>query len=345
MKFLPIIAGLCGWCCATSLASGIELRLPTENHHLLTGEPHRFYMHVDRFFEGQASKPWEGGCFGMVRNAIRLNDQVVLTKFHEGIDIAPLRRDAAGKPLDPVRSISPGTVVHTSPLAGRSNYGKYVVVRHEWDGSEVYSLYAHLAEITCKPGDAVTTQSTLGILGSTGAGLNRERAHLHLELAMMMSRRYEDWHKTSGGGVNHQGLFNGMNLAGTDVARFFLEHQAHPERSFREFVTSTPIYMKVLAPGRGVPDFVKRHPWIATAPGADATSWEISLSATGQPVRFEPSNRSVAAPVITSIQPSTVPHRYLTRNLVSGVREQATLTNSGRKLIALLMDDFPPLNP
>ncbi len=344
MKLLPVVIGLgIGW--AALLHAGIELKLPTENEHLYSNEPEKFYMHVDRFFEGKATKPWEGGTFGMVRNSIRHEGQVVMTKFHEGIDIAPLSRDAAGKPLDPVRSISPGVVVHTSPLAGRSNYGKYVVVRHDWQGEEVFSLYAHLAEVRCNPGDAVTTDSVLGILGCTGAGLNRERSHLHLELAMMMSRRYEDWHKTSGGGVNYQGLYNGMNLAGTDVARFFLEHRANPERKFSEFVTSTPVYFKVLVPCRGVPDFVKRHPWIATAAGEDATSWEISFSATGQPIRFEPGARAVTAPVITSVQASAVPHRYLTRNLVSGIREQATLTNSGRKLISLLMDDFPPVKP
>jgi murein DD-endopeptidase MepM/ murein hydrolase activator NlpD len=344
MKFLPMLIGLCCGC-ASNLLAGIELRLPTENEHLYANEPEKFYMHVDRYFEGKKTQPWEGGSFGMVRNAIRHEGQVIMTKFHEGIDVAPLRRDAAAKPLDPVRSISPGTVVHISPLAGRSNYGKYVVVRHDWEGAAVFSLYAHLAEIHCKPGDTVTTESVLGILGSTGVGLNRERAHLHLELTMMMSQRYEDWHKVGGGGVNYQGLYNGMNLCGTDVARFFLEHRANPERKFSEFVTSTPVYFKVLVPCQGVPDFVKRHPWIATAPGESATSWEISFSATGQPVRFEPGNRPVQAPVITSVQASGIPHRYLTRNLVSGMREQATLTNGGRKMISLLMDDFPPVKP
>ena len=42
----------------------VELQLPTENHHLFTGEPEKFYMYVDRTFEGETSKPWEGGSFG-----------------------------------------------------------------------------------------------------------------------------------------------------------------------------------------------------------------------------------------------------------------------------------------
>ena len=64
-------------------ASAVELRLPTENHHLFSGQPEKFYMYVDRTFEGETSKPWEGGSFGFVRTPIRLGQDVVLTKFHE----------------------------------------------------------------------------------------------------------------------------------------------------------------------------------------------------------------------------------------------------------------------
>jgi murein DD-endopeptidase MepM/ murein hydrolase activator NlpD len=334
-NFLPIIA------CIGSLHAGIDLRLPTENHHLFTGESDRFYMYVDRVFEGETSKPWEGGAFGFVRNAVRLNNEVILTKFHEGIDIAPVNRDRAGNPLDLVSSIADGRVVYVSPIPGRSNYGKYVVVEHEWENSRIYSLYAHLAEITCKPGDPVRAGSALARMGYTGAGINRTRAHLHLELAMVMSRRFEDWQKAFGGGINYHGLFNGMNLTGTDVARFFLEHKANPELRFSEFVASTPVYFKVAVPSRGTPDFVIRHPWILRGNPEGAASWEISFSATGQPVAFSPSQRKVDAPIISAVRPSQIPHRYMTRNLVDGVENRASLTRSGKQLIALLTDNFP----
>ncbi|HEX7260530.1 MAG TPA: hypothetical protein VF258_01830, partial [Luteolibacter sp.] len=81
---------------ATLAAAPLDLRLPTENHHLFTGELDRFYMYVDRNFEGQVTKPWEAGSYGFVRTAIRVNDQILLTKFHEGIDISPVKRDKAG---------------------------------------------------------------------------------------------------------------------------------------------------------------------------------------------------------------------------------------------------------
>jgi murein DD-endopeptidase MepM/ murein hydrolase activator NlpD len=321
-----------------STQAGIDLRLPTENQHLFTGEPERFYMYVDRTFEGQKTTPWEGGSFGYVRNAMRISDKVILTKFHEGIDISPVSRDRAGNPLDLVSSIADGHVVHVSPISGRSNYGKYVVVEHSWENSSIYSLYAHLAEIACKPGDPVKAGSVLGRMGYTGAGINRVRAHVHLELAMLMTQHYDDWAK---GTINYHGNFNGMNLTGVDAARFFLDHKKNPEIRFSEFIASTPVYFKVTVPSKGTPDFVTRYPWIRHGNTQDAVSWEISFSATGMPVAFTPSQRRVDAAVVTSIRPSNIPHRYLTRNLVSGQENHATLTTGGKQLISLLTGDFP----
>jgi len=323
------------------MQAALEIRLPTENHHLLTGEPDQFFMYVDRSFEGQTTKPWEAGCFGLVRNAMRLGEQVIYTKFHEGIDIAPLKRDSAGNPLDQVSSIADGQVVHTSPVAGHSNYGKYVVVEHTWDNSSFYSLYAHLAEITCNPGDPVQAGTVLGRMGYTGVGLNRTRAHCHLEIAMLMSRHYDEWQKGSGAGANIHGLFNGMNLTGLDPARLFTEHQANPQLTISGFIASIPVHFKVTVPSKGIPDFVSRYPWICRGNAADAVSWEISFSATGLPVAFTPSQHRVEAPAVTAIVPSTIPQRYLTRNLVNGPQNNATLTSSGKQIVTLLTDDFP----
>ena len=321
--------------------AGIDLRLPTENHHLFTGEPEKFFMYVDRTFEGVTSQPWEAGSFGLVRNAVRIENQVVLTKFHEGIDISPVNRDKAGNPLDLVSSIADGKVVYTSPVAGRSNYGKYVVVEHAWDGSSIYSLYAHLAEITSVPGDPVKAGSVLGRMGYTGAGINRTRAHVHLEIGMMLSRNYDSWNRHQKTGANYHGLFNGMNLIGADASGFFLGHKENPELTFSQYVTRTPAYFKVAVPSKGVPDFVTRHPWLLKGTPEGAKSWEISMSPLGLPVAFTPSQRQVDAPVVIAIRPSTVPQRYLTRNLVSGQDNRATLTTGGRQLISLLTDDFP----
>jgi len=344
MRFIFILkALLCG---AVVAGDGIELALPTENRHLFTGQLDRFYMYVDRTFEGEVTKPWEGGAFGYTRTPIRLNGDVVMTKFHEGIDIAPAKRDKAGNPLDLVKSISGGKVVHTSAIAGRSNYGIYVVVEHEWEGAKIYSLYAHLAQITVPVGAEVKTGSVLGRMGYTGAGINRTRAHLHLELGFLMSQNYEGWHKQNFGSPNYHGNFNGMNIAGVDVASFFKEHQKNPALKFSDFVLSREVHFKVTVPGNGErPDFLKRHPWMIRGDETGAKSWEIGFTATGHVVSFAPSERVVSKAVVSHLRPAKINQSYLTRGLIRGSGNEVVLTTQGEKLVSLIMEDFPVQEP
>ncbi|QJE95067.1 M23 family metallopeptidase [Luteolibacter luteus] len=332
---------------APLVSSALELQLPTENHHLFSNEPEKFYMYVDRTFEGETTKPWEGGSFGFVRTPIRLGQDVVLTKFHEGIDIAPIKRDKAGNPLDLVMAITDGTVVHTSPVAGRSNYGKYVVVEHKLEDGTFYSVYAHLAEITVQPGNPVKPGSVLGRMGYTGAGIDRTRAHVHLEMCLLMSTHYEGWHHTYSGGTNFHGNFNGMNLAGMDVATLFLEHKKNPQLRVQDFVMACPAYFKVTVPRKESWDFAERHKWMVKGDiSAPSPSWEISFTATGLAVGITPSPREVTEPTVTAVRSSRVSHRLLTRGLIDGkAGGNATLTRSGKQLIALLTDSFPTTPP
>lgn len=327
-------------CCLT-WASAIDLQLPTENHHLFSGQPEKFYMYVDRYFEGKHTQPWEGGAFGYVRTSVRVGEQILQTKFHEGIDIAPMKRDKAGNPLDLVSAIAAGKVVHVSDISGRSNYGKYVVVEHDWENSPVLSLYAHLAEITCKVGDTLTKGGLIGRMGYTGEGITRTRAHVHLEIALMLSGRYPEWAPKM---VNYHGLYNGMNLAGMDVAAFFLAHKAKPDLTISEFLAQYPVYYKVTIPNKGEVEMATRYPWLLkSSAGSSAASWEISFSDTGMPLSLSASDRAVSQATITWVKASSVPHRYLTRGLLSGEGAQASLARDGQNLVDLLTGNFPTL--
>ncbi len=321
-----------------------DYRLPTENHNLLHGRPEKFYMYVDRTFEGERSTPWEGGSWGLVRNPVRVGGEVRYLRFHEGIDIAPVKRDRAGNPLDLVMSIAEGTVVHVSDVPGRSNYGRYIVVAHPvGDDSVVHSLYAHLAKCTVKPGDRVKAGGVLGQMGYTGRGLNRTRAHLHLELALLMSTRFQGWFERYSGGTNHHGNYNGMNLIGMDVARFFLERQEDPQLSVPRFVRDSPAYFKVTVPRKGTLDFARRHPWLVYGDlDQPSPSWEIAFTATGLPTGIAVSQREVDQPIVSAVRgDSDVGHRYFTRGLLSGEGKKVALSTNGRKLVALITGDFP----
>ena len=130
-KFLLFLSGcfLFLWS-ASYLAADIAVRFPTSNTALLNDRPQDFYMYVDRNFEGQKSQPWQAGAYGFTRTLVRTQAGPVATKFHEGIDIKPLKRDAAGVPLDDVHPVAGGIVVHASANPAHSNYGRYVVIEH-----------------------------------------------------------------------------------------------------------------------------------------------------------------------------------------------------------------------
>src|ERR1043165_536033 len=92
----------------------LDLVLPTDNDALFSGDGPAFYQYVDRDYNGVKSTPWEGGQYGFVRDPKSTGGGVVYTRFHEGIDIKSRHRDANGEPLDEVRAIAAGEVVHVS---------------------------------------------------------------------------------------------------------------------------------------------------------------------------------------------------------------------------------------
>src|SRR6266480_153096 len=106
--------------------SVLDLVLPTDNDALFSGGGPAFYQYIERNHKGVKSTPWEGGQYGFVRDPTDTSAGIVYTRFHEGIDIKPVHRDANGEPLDQVRAIAVGKIVHTNLVPSHSNYGCYV---------------------------------------------------------------------------------------------------------------------------------------------------------------------------------------------------------------------------
>jgi murein DD-endopeptidase MepM/ murein hydrolase activator NlpD len=131
----------------SALGQPVNIILPTENRGLLNGDSATFYQYVKRDFEGESRTPWEGGQYGFVRNPRRFGATVLDTKFHEGMDIRPVRRDANGEPLDIIHAIAVGKVVYANSVPAHSNYGRYIVLEHQFGGCPYYSLYAHLTAV------------------------------------------------------------------------------------------------------------------------------------------------------------------------------------------------------
>ncbi len=90
-------------------------------------------------------------------------------RFHAGTDI--------GAPQGtPVLAAQDGVVTSADYAGG---YGLMVVLRHQADGTQLESRYAHLSEIFVESGKPVKKGDVVGLVGSTG---NSTGPHLHFEM-------------------------------------------------------------------------------------------------------------------------------------------------------------------
>lgn len=319
-----------------SAASAVEVNLPTDNAAIYNGGGAQFYQYVERNFGGVKSYPWEGGQYGFVRDPRAMAGGIVYRKFHEGIDVKPLRRDARGVPLDEVRAVAAGEVVHVSTIARHSNYGCYVVIRHIWGGCPYYTLYAHLNEVLVQAGQKVGARQTVGILGFTGRGIDLSRAHLHFEVNLLLSNRFEEWsQKYFKHDPNKHGLYNGQNLAGLDAAAFLKRNHANPNLSVPDFLKSAEVFYRVRVPAPGPVGLARRYPWMAE--GYRGGPAEISFTRSGLPVKIETSQTMVSQPLVTWFKRTAGPLREQTKGYLRNVGAgAATLSDDGLHYMELI---------
>lgn len=231
-----------------------DLVFPTAQTRLLEGD-------LRVFMPTLPQRP-ESGLFGSVRTGSKGQ-----ARFHEGVDIAPLQRDRRGEPTDVVRAVAGGTVAYVSDKGGNSNYGKYVVVLHRDPLGMVYTLYAHLASVAVRPGQAVPSGTPLGVMGHTSSSaLPRARAHVHFEVGLLHNERYAPWYRAQKRKPDH-GNFHGGNLAGVDPLVFLRWQRQNPEGSFRDFLATQPAAFEVVVVPAHAPDFFRRYPalWAGAA--------------------------------------------------------------------------------
>lgn len=322
-----------------SHAEPLNLVLPTDNDAIFRGDGEAFYQYIDRNYKGVKSTPWEGGRYGFVRNPVETGSGLMFSRLHEGIDIRSLQRDASGNSIDPVRAIAAGVVVHASQVPGYSNYGKYVVIEHNFDGSKYYSLYGHLSSIAVQKGQRVQQRDQLGVIGHTGEGLNQARAHLHLELNLMLSRHFESWHDNFfRNDPNRHGLYNGLNLAGLDIARLYLALQKRPDLTIPEFLAGEETLYRVLLPASRNFDLRKFYPWMVQQKTAgDTGSWEVSFNRAGVPLKIQPGGKPVSEPELSYLKPGGMDAGLLTNERVAGRGGNARLTEKGKQSMRLLV--------
>lgn len=263
---------------------GQEFLLPTANHALFEpgGE--------ERFFQGTAGKPYTTGMFGSVRSDGE--------KIHEGLDIRCIQRDKQGEPIDPVMATADGTVVYINNRPSLSNYGNYIVVKHEVEGLEIDSLYAHLRSIRAglQVGQRVKAGEQIAIMGHTSnthEPITKERAHVHFELNLFVNERFPEWFKkTSPGERNDHGMWNGQNLNAIDSRLVFLDEQRLGTNfSLVKFIQSETELCRVFVRSTSFPWLKRYAPLVQRNPVAEregVAGYDIALDFNGVAVRLIP---------------------------------------------------------
>ena len=262
-------------------AGPLELAWPTPNPAWSQGRP------LGEFLQHAGSGDAESGGFGGVRS----NG----TQFHEGIDLKPIARDRRGEPTDGVMAAMNGVVRHINAVAGDSSYGRYVVLEHPDETPAVYTLYAHLARIApgVRAGARVTRGQVLGTMGHSSGGymIPKDRAHLHFEIGVMMTRDFQAWYdRQKFGSRNDHGMWNGMNLMGVDPLAFFNAWREHRVATMQDFFSRQETAVRIRIATRRTPDFVTRYPALLTKPppmGLES-GWETRFHWTGIPFAWTP---------------------------------------------------------
>ncbi|MFO7683722.1 MAG: peptidoglycan DD-metalloendopeptidase family protein [Chloroflexota bacterium] len=99
-------------------------------------------------------------------------------RIHHGIDFP-------NETGTPVLAAGSGTVIHAGPFPSPTNgvnyYGNTVIIQHDWQwqGKDVFTLYAHTLELFVAEGDTVDQGQVIAGVGSSGEVTG---PHLHLEV-------------------------------------------------------------------------------------------------------------------------------------------------------------------
>jgi peptidoglycan LD-endopeptidase LytH len=258
----------------------LELIWPTPNPAFAKGQGPEYFVQPTQ------AGTVESALFGCFRNSG--------TRFHEGLDLKPVLPRSRREATDPIYAALPGVVRLISQVAGNSSYGRYVVLEHPSMIPSIYTLYAHLANISpdLAEGQQVAAGRVLGTMGRSAGGYSipPERAHLHFEMGLRLSDRFQDWYVRQGFGSNNQhGNFNGMNLTGFDPLRFYETYRNGHLRQPVDFIGREPAALLLRISTTETPWFIKQNPALRLGglPDHGIVGWEVSFTAYGLPKRWK----------------------------------------------------------
>lgn len=257
-----------------------DLIWPTPNPAFRDGQP------IEAYVQATSSGNPESGLFGCVRNQG--------SRFHEGLDLYPVKRDSNGEAADPIYAALSGKVVYVNRVPGFSSYGRYIIVEHDGEIPAYHTLYAHLAsvDIGVVAGTHVDAGTVLGIMGrSASYNIPSARAHLHFEIGFRLSDGFQNWYDSQKfKNKNHHGKWNGINLVSIDPLDFYKSIRRGQVRNLYDFLCSTPVAARIRVYSQEIPDFVRNYDALLTKPlnMRPVVAWDIAFTEYGVPKEWTP---------------------------------------------------------
>ena len=260
---------------------GLLFTFPSSQTHLADSNNPAVFMPTA---SGRVESAW----YGSTRT--RKFGKSYLSAFHEGVDIAPIKRDSRGQADDPVFAVANGRIGYINRTAGNSSYGIYVVLLHQSAIGEYYTLYAHLASAGAdwKEGDTVTRGVEIGRIGHTSTlGIPVERSHLHFEVGTIFNSRFREWYHRKKMKPDH-GTLHGYNLGGLNPMDLFAYMISGERFELYRYMENCPVAYRLLIRVSAVPDYYRRYPllWTGNEPVAGAMVMDVSEG--GVPLRARP---------------------------------------------------------
>ncbi|MEM6602025.1 MAG: hypothetical protein AAF649_11620, partial [Verrucomicrobiota bacterium] len=191
----------------------------------------------------------------------------------------------------------------------------------------------------------VDTGQQVGILGYTGSGINKARAHLHFEMTFRVLEDFGRWFDQVGKpvygerGSNHHGDFSGLAFLGVDPEVLLKASDAGKPLTVPQIFERETVQFKVRIPSGGKYLFFQRQfPFLVEGglEGEPPAAWEIACNRIGIPLKFTRLDQPVKEPVLSWFRPNTTIQQWFTRGLVEGRGGKERLSKWGRKWISQL---------
>ena len=269
----------------SALTPQFKLSWPTPNPAYAKGHGYSAFLQ-----KTGPDKQFSSGAFGCVRN----NGY----KFHEGLDLYPIRRDRKGIAEDSVFSAMKGIVRYINTTTSHSAYGKYIVLEHSSLTPALYTLYAHLNSISqnIKIGTEVGAAQAIGKMGNTSSGyrIPLERSHLHFEIGLRLTSQFQTWYKKKSFKTeNRHGNYSGFNLVGFDPLQFYGQYRQKLVRTPLDYIQSLPVTAIVRVKTNKTPDFASRYPSLSSPKVNNSNGWDVSIGPYGLPVKLSPVSQPI----------------------------------------------------